>query len=889
MLVIVIVAFRGNYSDAQSKCVINSVEFPQAQNKPDAISKGTIDNDHINLKIKSSGCENGIKLILKSKSKNDEAQSHEVINIPQKIHPDKSGLVYLKFNTDEGSCMGDNEKIWGYDCVNYFKIFDNNDKTVYPIKNHPILYKSTEEQQDAIKKTTANTLRKNGILVSNCNFTGCGKDKWEYEALFNGTPACEPLNISLIKTYNKDYFIIVTSTKSVNNSCRNKNNIINIIGKNKTNTLSFNFPDLFRKNKSFKTSKVAEGYFPVTNFCDKYGDCSFLINYELESSITSFNPNYNGFYKYYHDDDLFSIKLPNSNNEYIFKCSVGELNNEFPVCDEGNIRFVVDSKIEIKEENTEYEYKQNKEKCRVDEVTWKNTKKDKKWKTNLTEGVAILTVKLQDCNGQYLNLRIQRIKNSKLEEESGRVDIKNIPNNIHYFVPPDDGIYEIKFKTHGEECSVDNNKYDCRFGVIVDNDEDDNKHLFATPPLKVEPKLVLRKPLIEEEGISFEEKYNLKNGLFYAECESKSSCGGKDWEIIGDNSLIKDSNLLSVDTIKPAYSGKCLKNSNNPSEGYNDDCYELLAPIPGVGDKDGVISKLKDYKLGNYINQLFQIALGILMVLAVIMIVAAGVQYMTVESFYAKGDAKKKITGALGGLILALGIVVILNTINPRLLKINFGGDTIKKASLILAELDTSFPSPKLTEERVAAINTLSKSLGIYCPYSGGQEEIPKIVKSFEGNTTYRLGGKYFNLAIEKPGEYTGKDTGKSCPHTESLCLDCSGFTNMVLQCAGVVKKHVGKNSGTSGTFGVTNTKTITDKDVDIEKNTVKGEVLEIGDLIGQTGGNFGHILIYIGDGKFADSTSNSRNINKMIRIIDLKNLNIKKINKFLKFSDISE
>ena len=123
---------------------------------------------------------------------------------------------------------------------------------------------------------------------------------------------------------------------------------------------------------------------------------------------------------------------------------------------------------------------------------------------------------------------------------------------------------------------------------------------------------------------------------------------------------------------------------------YTPGCYELLAPIPGVGgsytDGDGVV-RTTGFKeqadgrqaiftdsmaLGDYINQIFRIGLGILMVVSVIMIIIAGVEYMAVESIYGKTNAKTRITDALTGLLIGLGIFLILSTINPRLLDVNF-------------------------------------------------------------------------------------------------------------------------------------------------------------------------------------------------------------------------
>ena len=55
------------------------------------------------------------------------------------------------------------------------------------------------------------------------------------------------------------------------------------------------------------------------------------------------------------------------------------------------------------------------------------------------------------------------------------------------------------------------------------------------------------------------------------------------------------------------------------------------------------------------------------------MIFIAGLQYMTTDAWSEKSNAKEMIFNALGGLIIALAIFVILNTINPQLTRINLG------------------------------------------------------------------------------------------------------------------------------------------------------------------------------------------------------------------------
>ena len=50
------------------------------------------------------------------------------------------------------------------------------------------------------------------------------------------------------------------------------------------------------------------------------------------------------------------------------------------------------------------------------------------------------------------------------------------------------------------------------------------------------------------------------------------------------------------------------------------------------------------------------------------MIVMGGLEYMTSELISSKEEGKKKILGAIFGLVLALGAYILLFTINPDLL-----------------------------------------------------------------------------------------------------------------------------------------------------------------------------------------------------------------------------
>ncbi len=91
--------------------------------------------------------------------------------------------------------------------------------------------------------------------------------------------------------------------------------------------------------------------------------------------------------------------------------------------------------------------------------------------------------------------------------------------------------------------------------------------------------------------------------------------------------------------------------------------YELLAPLPIDGVSEGVVTSLPAYLSG-----LFGFAIGIAAVLAVVMIVLGGIQYMTDDAVSNKSEGKEKITAAVGGLILALASWLILNTINENII-----------------------------------------------------------------------------------------------------------------------------------------------------------------------------------------------------------------------------
>ncbi len=93
--------------------------------------------------------------------------------------------------------------------------------------------------------------------------------------------------------------------------------------------------------------------------------------------------------------------------------------------------------------------------------------------------------------------------------------------------------------------------------------------------------------------------------------------------------------------------------------------YTLLEPIMGVT----AINTASD--LATFFNFLFKMLIGLCSLLAVIMIIIGGIEYLTTEAFTGKSNARDRIENAVTGLVLLAAIYLILYTINPNLLRLN--------------------------------------------------------------------------------------------------------------------------------------------------------------------------------------------------------------------------
>lgn len=95
----------------------------------------------------------------------------------------------------------------------------------------------------------------------------------------------------------------------------------------------------------------------------------------------------------------------------------------------------------------------------------------------------------------------------------------------------------------------------------------------------------------------------------------------------------------------------------------------ILAPLPGT--TESCSSGVCKTTIQTYLPGLFKLLIGLSAVWAVVMIVVGGFQYMTTDALSGKEEGKARIWGAVKGLVLVVGAWLILNEINPNLLKLN--------------------------------------------------------------------------------------------------------------------------------------------------------------------------------------------------------------------------
>jgi cell wall-associated NlpC family hydrolase len=250
--------------------------------------------------------------------------------------------------------------------------------------------------------------------------------------------------------------------------------------------------------------------------------------------------------------------------------------------------------------------------------------------------------------------------------------------------------------------------------------------------------------------------------------------------------------------------------------------YQLLAPLPDPDNNGAPLENfvIDDSALGKYLNLLIQLVIGISGVLAVVMIVMGGIEYMGSELISSKEAGKDKIQNALFGLLIALGAWALLNTINGDLLN----SDVKIDQATVTIDLGGESSAPF-----IPISPTSLQGLGISCPGSGGKVNVASIGQQFIGKSTY-------------------SQTARNTFSSSTVYLDCSSFAAQVYKCAGLANP-----GGTTEAMFSNGAKAVNGSTFDFT-------TLHPGDLVGWRPGDDknknGHVMIYLGNGKVLHASS---------------------------------
>lgn len=151
------------------------------------------------------------------------------------------------------------------------------------------------------------------------------------------------------------------------------------------------------------------------------------------------------------------------------------------------------------------------------------------------------------------------------------------------------------------------------------------------------------------------------------DCGSYQSC--KDVPQTNVDPNIKTTTRTCVDSCPPKERAAADNYCPNPPEDKNFTCVNYtciaieqpLPPVPGT----------QITGLDTYIKYVYQIALGVVGLMALIVLIIGGVMYMTAAGNASQmSEAKDRIQNAILGLIMALAAYLILYTINPDLVRL---------------------------------------------------------------------------------------------------------------------------------------------------------------------------------------------------------------------------
>lgn len=164
---------------------------------------------------------------------------------------------------------------------------------------------------------------------------------------------------------------------------------------------------------------------------------------------------------------------------------------------------------------------------------------------------------------------------------------------------------------------------------------------------------------------------------------------------------------------------------------------------------------------GDYINLLYRYSIGFAIFATFVQLMISGIQYIGSDVITDKSTAVNRIKSALLGLIIVLGAVVILETINPDLKNLNFLRNADKFVDSAPPAPEPVFDKPTQCKESDAAcVNRCNAEGGALRNLGVGSSEIFKICD--------------YPTTTLTPGDTI--DTTKECPDVDTRVTTCNSF-----------------------------------------------------------------------------------------------------------------
>jgi hypothetical protein len=219
--------------------------------------------------------------------------------------------------------------------------------------------------------------------------------------------------------------------------------------------------------------------------------------------------------------------------------------------------------------------------------------------------------------------------------------------------------------------------------------------------------------------------------------------------------------------------------------------YTLLEPIPGG------TAKTTGSDFSTYLQDLFRFIVSMAIIASVVMLALAGVEYSASgASEAAKKDATERIWNTVTGLLLALTAYLILNVINPDLVKFNLyicpvgtdctTGKPISQAggAAVSTATGSGTGTQEINSTARAAANAANTPVATYSNKSAVYPGDEKAIRTALGS--------HFTYNSDVKLEGVGKDAITGLVDTQNLC-NCDININSGLD--GNHKSHgVGKN-----------------------------------------------------------------------------------------------